>query len=527
MRRSSETGVWWASPHVAAYIALMPTVLAIFLVAHQYTLHDVIGGVTLPSGSINFASALALSKGQLPYDNFVLAQPPGMSILLLPFAWAAHGSGASAALSSARILTAVVSIVDVFLVGFTARHHGIAATFIAGVLFATFPYAFFATSSVTVEPFLVLFCLLAFQAAFTQGQLASGGRLVLAGALIGFAIALKPWAVVPAVVLLICAAIYWREALFRVLGGVVIGIGVPCIIFFLAAPGSFFRDVITAELPGSSGGAGSAVAKGLSAHVAEILGLGVPLGMTNVNGLAIGVGAAIVVIILVAVVMRASSSTVLDWALLGTTVALVVICLLASNLPLTYTYFLAAFGAIVIGNSVGTLLSVVSSVSLGAGDTNSTIAGASTILCVALMVAVVGLVSPPETSYWHSYYVTHGTNDSVAIEADVPAGSCVISNDAEVLLLAHRLAELPAGCPYLVDPTGIELAAGSPPLGNASVVSQWEQLLSAARYVVIAPDGPGIPFSPALRKYFDQNFVIIYNTNYEIYKNKSASLATS
>jgi hypothetical protein len=30
-----------------------------------------------------------------------------------------------------------------------------------------------------------------------------------------------------------------------------------------------------------------------------------------------------------------------------------------------------------------------------------------------------------------------------------------------------------------------------------------------------------------LRKYFDQNFVIIYNTNYEIYKNKSASLATS
>jgi hypothetical protein len=60
VRRRQESGVWWASPHVAAFIALMPTVLAVFLIAHELTLHDVVGGVTFPAAGVNFASALAL-----------------------------------------------------------------------------------------------------------------------------------------------------------------------------------------------------------------------------------------------------------------------------------------------------------------------------------------------------------------------------------------------------------------------------------------------------------------------------------
>jgi hypothetical protein len=500
----------------------MPTVLAVFLVAHQLTLHDVIGGVTLPAGGVNFASALALSKGQLPYENFVLAQPPGMSILLLPFAWGAHG-GASAAVSAARILTAFVAVVNVFLAGFTARHHGLAATFIAGVLFAMFPYSFLSTASMTLGPFLVLFCLLAYQAAFSQGQLASGGRLILAGALIGFAIAIKPWAVIPALALVVYAAIYWREALARMLGGLVLGIGVPCILFFLAAPSSFIHDVIGSEFSGGTTGTGHATSVGFSQRVAEMLGLGAPLGITKGGGIAVGVGAVIVVVILIAIATRASSTTNLDWALLGTTAVLVVVGLLVSELPLDYTYFLAAFGVILIGNSVGTLLSVLSSVSFGGTDTTATVSGGATILCVALMVAVIAIAAPKETKYWQSYFLSHNTNNSVAIDADVPARSCVISNDPEALVLAGRFAELPVGCPYVVDPNGVAKVAGSP-ASNADI-SQWKTTLAEAGYVVIAPVGPSLPFSAELRGYFARNFQIILNSNYQIYKNKSAATA--
>jgi hypothetical protein len=36
----------------------MPTVLGVFLIIHELTLHDVLGGLTLPPGGVNLASAV-------------------------------------------------------------------------------------------------------------------------------------------------------------------------------------------------------------------------------------------------------------------------------------------------------------------------------------------------------------------------------------------------------------------------------------------------------------------------------------
>ncbi|HKH87289.1 MAG TPA: glycosyltransferase 87 family protein, partial [Acidimicrobiales bacterium] len=328
MRRRSESGVWWANPQIAAVVAIPPAVLGVFLLVHQLTLHDALGGVTFQRAGTNLASAIALSRGQLPYHDFVLTQPPGMSILLLPFAWLSHGGNAASAMSSARVVTALVSILDIFLVGLTARRHGIASSFIAGVLFATFPFSFFSTASFMLEPYLVLFCLLAYWAAFQQGELVGGGRLILAGALIGFAISIKPWAIVPAIVLLICATAQWRQALARVIGGLVMGVGVPCILFFAAAPGAFWTDVVKSELGGGGHTNGS-----LNNRLGELLGLGAPLGLTNPGGLAVAIAVAIALLVVIAAVSRASMATTQDWAILGTAIGLVAIGLLASHIP--------------------------------------------------------------------------------------------------------------------------------------------------------------------------------------------------
>ncbi len=500
---------------MAGFLALMPTVLGVFLIIHELTLHDVLGGLTLPPGGVNLASAVALSKGQLPYDNFVLTQPPGMSILLLPFAWAAHNSGGPA-LDAARGLTALVSVIDVFLVAFTARLHGIASTFIAGVLFATFPSAFYATSTVTLEPFLVLFCLLAYQAAFTQGQLATGGRLILAGALIGFAVTIKPWALVPVVVLFVCAAVNWREALARVVGGVVLGIGVPCITFFLAAPSAFIRDVVTAEL--SAGPAGHGASSGLAARIAQSLGLGPPLGLTHPNQLAVGIGVLLAVLILAAALSRASTSTMLDWALLATVIGLAAIALVPHQLPAAYPYFLAAFGAILIGNSMGTLISLVSAANVGSGDVSSTIAAGITLVCVAAMIAVVSVGVPKETDFWRSFFLVNGSNPTAAIEAAVPKGACVVSNNPEALILADRFGSLPSGCPYVVDPAGIDLVAGT----STADTTQWLQLLGEARYLVISPAQPSL-LTPQISRFISRNFSIVRNGTYSIWLNNSTA----
>jgi hypothetical protein len=518
VHRRSETGVWWASPHVAGILALVPTVVGIFLIIHELTLHDVIGGVTLQQGGVNFASAVALSKGQLPYENFVLTQPPGMSILLLPFAWAAH-SNASGALTAARGFTALVAVVDIFLVGFIARFHGIASTMIAGVLFAMFPYAFFSTSTVMLEPYLLLFCLLAFHVAFRDGELAEGWRLVLAGAFVGFAVAIKPWAVIPAAALLVCAAVQWRQAFGRVLGGIVLGVGVPCITFVLASPSAFFHDVFGGELKtGSSHGASAAI----GARLAEVFGFGSPLAIAHPNGLATTVALVVVIVVVLAALMRASTASMLDWALLASAIGLVVVGLIPHGLPIDYTYFLAGFGAIVIGNSIGSLLSVISSISVGAGDMSSTVAGGVTILCIAAMVTVVAVGAPKETDYWRSYFIRHGSSPAVTIDEFVPAGTCVVSNDPEALVVAKRFTDLPTDCPYLVDPGAIEKTAASPAAADA----EWEQVLSRARYVVIAPGRPHLLFSPLLRRFFTRNFSLIHNADYQIYANTAKANGT-
>ncbi len=507
--------MWWASPYVAAYLAIIPTVLGIFLIIHELTLHDVIGGVTLSQGGVNFASSLALSKGQLPYNDFVLTQPPGMSILLLPFAWGAHSNGTTA-LDAARAFTAFISIVDVFLVALTARFHGIAAVFIAGVLFATFPNSFYATSTVTLEPYLLLFSLLAIQVAFTQGHLASGGRLVLAGILVGVAVTIKPWAIVPALVLLVCAAIEWRSALVRVLGGFVIGVVVPCIFFVLAAPGSFFTDVVTGELRGGPGVASAGTP--FNDRVAELLGLGPPLGLSSPGTLAIGIGIVIVVLVAVAAIARASASTTLDWALIATVVGLAAIAFVPNHLPQAYSYYLAAFGAIVIGNAVGTLLSLISAISISPGETGaSVISGGLTIIIIAAMVAVASVGVPKEADYWRSYFIANGNDPTTAITGAVPKGACVVSTNPEALVLADRFNALPPGCPYVVDPQGIIDVASSTVAASAA----WQQLLTEARYVVLAPGQPDLATLPQMNGYFSRNFTIIHTGQYEVLENKS------
>jgi hypothetical protein len=525
VRRKNETGVWWASPTAGAIVSFIPMVLSIFVIVHEMTLHDVLGGVTFPWAGTNLASSVALSNGQLPYNTFLtsfpLTQPPGMTILLLPFAFASHGGDAAGAMAAARIFTALVAIFNVLMVGVTARKHGVASSFIAGTLFALFPLAFYATASYTLEVYLVFFCLMSFNSAFSQGFMQKGGRLVTAGALMGFAITIKPWAIVPAAALLICAAVYWREALGRVAAGMAGGVIVPCIFFFVASPSAFLHDVVAAEI--STGGASGANAGG--SRLAQLLGITPPLGFSSAGSLPGVVLLIITVLVLVAALAKASGSTPQDWVIFGTAIGLMGLGFLPGVLPLQYGYFLAAFGAILLGNTVGKIISIVSTVSVGAGDTSSTVAGGFTLLMIGGMLAVMAVCVPKEANFERAYFEANGNNESSFVAKSVPAGSCVTSNDPEELVLAGRF-DVPSSCPNFPDPAGISQAAGAGALpSNPTVVSDWERVFSGSKYFLEVPGGSTIPWSPALLSYFQKDFIQVANRgDYRVYLNRNPPL---
>ena len=192
---------------------------------------------------------LALSKGQLPYNDFVLTQPPGMSILLLPFAWGAHIERAGA-LGAARALTAPSDLLGLtFLAALTARFHGVAARHHRRRDVRHLPQDSSTPPHGDAGALSPVLLPAGPPCRLHEGQLAERRPPRPGGSLVGFAVTIKPWAIVPAAALLVCAAVS--------------GVSPPSCgcsaassrcrrsphIFVLAAAGSsFVHDVLTGEL---------------------------------------------------------------------------------------------------------------------------------------------------------------------------------------------------------------------------------------------------------------------------------------
>jgi hypothetical protein len=496
-----------------------PAVLAVFLQIHQLTLHDALKGATFTADGTNLGSALLLSSGRLPYDNFVLAQPPGMSILMLPFAWGAHAASTNGALSGARILTAIVAVLNVLLVGLVTRHRGFAGSILAGVAFALYPFAFHATASALLEPYLLFFCLLGLVLAFPNGELADGGRLIVAGAVLGFAITIKPWAVIPAVAVLICASVRWRSCLKRFAGGLLGGVIVPFLFFLVAAPGAFWHDVVVAELRSSA--TGKAASGG--ARLAQLFGLGAPIGIANGRLAAIAIVIVLGAGALILTIARLKLSLTLDWVIIGTAGALIAVAFIPSSVPLGYGYFVAGFVAVVAGMIVGNLLSLISALRLGEGVSVTAAAGGS-VLCVAIAVGLIALAVPKETRYERTWFLHNGINPALAVDRVVPTGVCALSDDPSVLIVADRLLGQPSGCPDVVDPAGVARAAGSGVHERAALTATWEQWMNESPFVLLNTRTGGIPWTPALRAYFRRHFALASRGTVDIYTAKSSAL---
>ena len=140
------------------------------------------------------------------------------------------------------------------VIGKIVRHRGLAAVTVACGVMALYPAELYALRSGLLESVVDIFCLAGAALMFEGDSLSpSRRRMLLGGIAFGIAGAIKAPAIVPVLVLSVLCLSDLRDRSLPFLTGVIAGFGVPTFPFFLLAPGSFMRDVLTAALASAPG----------------------------------------------------------------------------------------------------------------------------------------------------------------------------------------------------------------------------------------------------------------------------------
>jgi hypothetical protein len=246
--------------------------------AYQLSRPGYLLGVTEYDDGVLFGNALRLASGVVPYRDFAMVQPPGSALLMVPVALLAKVTGTAWGLAVARILTVCADTANVVLLGVLVRHRGPVTAGVACGLYAVYPDALVAAHTFLLEPWLNLCCLAAAALIFDGDRLAAADtrRLALGGAVFGFAVAVKIWALVPLAVagLVTLASTRRARPALTLAGGAAAGLGVPLAPFAVLAPGGLARGVLVGQLVRNASGG-----RDLTGRLAELAGAQGPLSL--------------------------------------------------------------------------------------------------------------------------------------------------------------------------------------------------------------------------------------------------------
>lgn len=479
-----------------AAIPLPAVVAALTVVAAAFRLYRLAFGYAHPvaeyDGSVYLSSSIALVDGRLPYRDFVLVQPPGLVLLLSPVALLAKAAGTAQAMGVAKILTGLAGAASVPLGALILRHRGRAAVTLGCAVLALQSDAIAAAWTPLLEPWLVLCCLGAVALAFDGDALAGRRRVVLAGLLLGLACTVKIWAVVPALVL-VAVALRGRRArpgtAAVTAGAVLAGAVLPLLPFALAAPHALWHQVVVAQLARTAPARTSVAFRLVHVFASS------PPKAGHAGGALwpLLVAAAVAVLLLVAAPwVRRPPRTPLELFALGAAV-LVVAMLLA---PATFYWHYATFSTPF----------VVLAAALRLPARPGLPRRAALVVATAAVVALAGIVLQRYARPTHPY------DNHQALQAAVPAGSCLVSSTPGAPIAADRLST-GRDCPVLLDPFGVVLAVtgGHAPTAaqvrSPAVVRVWLHAYERADFVYLQPRvTPQFPTDGPAQAYLDRHF---------------------
>jgi alpha-1,2-mannosyltransferase len=513
MARAPETGVppgRIATPRSVYAVIAVFTALAVLLRLFQLSRPGYLLGVTEYDDGTLFGNAVRLANGAIPYRDFVVVQPPGSIVLMAPVALLAKVTGTAWGLGIARLLTVGADSACVALLGMLVRHRGPLAAGVASGIYAVYPDALVASHTFLLEPWLNLFTLIGALLVFDGDQMAAGNRrLAWGGAALGFAMAVKLWAVIPlAIIGLLLARRPRRVAVLA--AGAAAGLSIPVLPFLAAAPGRLLADTITSQAIKTDN-------RGLLPRL-ELLGrwprLSDLAGMSMFSNLPARAGAFALLALAVAVlagymvvcVIVGRPPAPLDWyALIGTGAVILLFVWPQLYYP-HYGAFGGPFFALALALPIGLLRPAQSGTHLaaavGIGMTAAVLIAGAGLRQAGQMVQLEPLDAPSATA---------------AADRLIPPGSCVVTNDASLTIAANRFVSNVAGCPLTVDSYGTFMAMTGGHIFHAkpqmvrSVVTAWQTWFAHADYIWLDPNGlkGQIPWTPALYSYFTTHFRLV------------------
>ena len=403
---------------------------AIFVVALTARLVPVVRGGGLTGiidydDGVHFASAIGLVNGHLPYRDFLLLHPPGIVLVLSPFAGLALLIGEPMAFGAARLAFMALGGFNAVLVAHYLRLYGNFGAVVGGLLYALFWPAVFTEHSVLQEGLgntclLAALVLLAPPAARGPSKI----RMVGAGCFLGLAAAVKIWAVLPALIMFGWAffLLGGRRAAHFLLGAIGTCTA-ACLLFFISAPRAMWRMVVLDQLQRNPA----------SAHAAERL--------RDVLGLVVlpadGFSAALVVALAIV-----SAGCVIGWASELARPAVLLLVAFTVLLLATPTWFFHYSGltAAVLAITAGAAAQRLRDLSAN----NRRIAGFAVVVVATagLLAASVGpLLARSGDRFPRSEFT-----------AAVTGARCVTSDHPSALILTNRVAtNISNGCPLVVD----------------------------------------------------------------------------
>ena len=373
-----------------------------------------------------------------------------------------------------------------------------------GVL-AIFPDSILAARTVLLEPWLVLFCLLGALALFDGDQVASStGRLLLGGALLGFAGAVKVWAILPVIVILVLTARRPRQASVYA-AGVALGFCVAVLPFALRAPAAFYRDVVVAQVVRSD-----------IARIPQAYRLQQMLGLVRFTHLTtpplVIIGFVVVSGIAAATVLGSrlarSSPPALDRFAAGSCALVVAAFLWPVDFYYHYAAFLAPFLALTIALPAARLLAA-----LPAGGTRDRLAWLRRS-AMATAAATLVVLTAFQVILESREHTGVPANEIAAARRLIPPGACVATDQASNTIAIDRFVSAVPGCSLMIDGLGTDYAlsdgrnpqtdAGSSPAAEAA----WMSAFRAAKYAWLTTVSyRRIPWTPQLKAYFNSHFV--------------------
>ena len=492
-------------PSAVTAVIITATLLAVALRIYDLTRPGYLFGISEYDDGTDFGSAIRLVHGGVPYRDFIMVQPPGITLIMFPVALITKGMGTITGMAVARVVTALASAAAVPVTGLLTRHRGFVAVLVSCGFLAIYPDSIMAARTVLLEPWLVLFCLLGALAVFDGDRVTTGRRLLLGGVLFGFAGAVKVWAILPVAVILLLTARRPRQAAVYA-GGVALGFCVAVVPFALTAPSTFYRSVIVAQLVRND-----------LVRIPQGYRLQHMLGLAHLSQLATPVLVIIGIVVVAGIAavsvlgsrLAHSVPPALDWFATGTCALVVAAFLWPADFYYHYGGFLAPFLALALALPLSRLLAALPTD--GTRRWPARVRRWSTVAtCAALVVLTVLQVAAEE-------HEASGVpaSEIAAVQRIIPPGACVATDQVSYTIAINRFVSTAPGCSLMIDGVGTDYAlsngrngqtgAGSSP----AVVAAWLAEFRAARYAWLTTEETRrIPWTPALTAYF-HNFVAL------------------